>query len=154
MAQPVLGPTKATVHETGNPEREATALQEMVNAPLLPPVEGRAENLLFFHKEFIYVLPLPKISAEEQFPQFLGYKGCGLTERRNAWPLSPPLLLPTGRSLRFKDASLSHISPATPSQEPWIQEQVLMVVRTWFPELMLLTPALPWRILLRSDLFY
>lgn len=41
--------------ETCNTEVEDTALQEMVTAPLPPPVEGWVENLVF---PFVFVLPL------------------------------------------------------------------------------------------------
>lgn len=75
MTQSVSAPAKAAVPEMGNPEMEGIALQETVNAPLLTPVEDQAENLLFFHKEFIYVLP--------------GLQGVWVDcERRNALPLS------------------------------------------------------------------
>ncbi len=59
------------VPETGDPEPLDPALQEMVTAPLLPPEEGRVENLLF---PFCSVPPLtpgflvPKTSIKEQFP--------------------------------------------------------------------------------------
>ncbi len=48
---------------TGDPEREGTALREMVNAPLPPPEEGRVKNILF-----------TKISTIEQFFLSLGPK--------------------------------------------------------------------------------
>ncbi len=67
-AQPASAPAKhvkrqgqAAVPETGDPEPLDPALQEMVTAPLLPPEEGRVENLLF---PFCSV---PKTSIKEQF---------------------------------------------------------------------------------------
>lgn len=106
---------------------EWAALYETVNSPLLPPIEGREESLVFsqivsfkISEEFLFC---PKIWAK--LPQSLGYKRCGLTvSDAIPCPSLPPFLSPTGRSLRFVDATPSHTSPATPSREPWSQVSV------------------------------
>ncbi len=73
VSQPVQAPAKpgasasARGPETGDPEMEGTAHQEMVTAPLPPLEEGRVENILF---HFVFVAP--KTSIKEQFPQSLG----------------------------------------------------------------------------------
>ncbi len=62
--------------ETGDPEMEETARQEMVTPILPPPEEGRAENLLFrFCFPPLAQQPaVPKTSIKEQFPQSLCLK--------------------------------------------------------------------------------
>ncbi len=74
------------VPETGDPEPLDPALQEMVTAPLLPPEEGRVENLLF---PFCSVPPLTSSPHSR-----------------------PPLSSPVGSRVRSEDATPSPASPA------------------------------------------
>ncbi len=104
------------VPETGDPEPLDPALQEMVTAPLLPPEEGRVENLLF---PFCSVPPLtpgsvvPKTSIKEQFPFPPGPKRARMAVYETSSPHSrPPLSSPVGSRVRSEDATPSPASPA------------------------------------------
>ncbi len=103
------------VPETGDPEPLDPALQEMVTAPLLPPEEGRVENLLF---PFCSVPPLtgsvvPKTSIKEQFPFPPGPKRARMAVYETLSPHSrPPLSSPVGSRVRSEDATPSPASPA------------------------------------------
>ncbi len=104
------------VPETGDPEPLDPALQEMVTAPLLPPEEGRVENLLF---PFCSVPPLtpgsvvPKTSIKEQFPFPPGPKRARMAVYETSSPHPrPPLSSPVGSRVRSEDATPSPASPA------------------------------------------
>lgn len=88
---------------------ETTLSQKVVNVPLLPPEEGRAENILFC---FSFDL---KFSKKEQFPHSSNQTGC---EHTASSVLNHPLFSPQARSLHFKDMLLPRASPASPSYEP------------------------------------
>ncbi len=88
----------------------------MVTAPLLPPEEGRVENLLF---PFCSVPPLtpgsvvPKTSIKEQFPFPPGPKRARMAVYETSSPHSrPPLSSPVGSRVRSEDATPSPASPA------------------------------------------
>ena len=80
---------------------DQVALQEMAKAPLLPPVEGRAENLLF---PFLFVPPLthgsvvPTFSKKEQFLKPLGPKRARLAVDDAAMPCHSRAPLPSPAS--------------------------------------------------------
>ncbi len=114
----------------GDPESLDPALQEMVTAPLLPPEEGRVENLLF---PFCSVPPLalqpvvPKTSKKEQFPFSPGPKRARMAVHETQSPHSrPPLLSPMSSRVRSEDAMPS---PAPPAQ-PWSQVSVALRTQT------------------------
>ncbi len=68
------------------------ALREMVNAPLPPPEEGRAENLLFLFLPLASRSVVPKTSTKEQFPLSLGpQRGRGVVNESNLSYTHPPL---------------------------------------------------------------
>ncbi len=90
------------VPETGDPEPLDSALQEIVTAPLLPPEEGRVENLLF---PFCSVPPLTPGSIKEQFPFPPGPKRARMAVYETSSPHSrPPLSSPVGSRVRGRDA--------------------------------------------------
>ncbi len=98
-ALPVQAPFKP------GPGMGVSALREMVNAPLPPPEEGRAGNLLF-----IFSLPLasrsvvPKTSTKEQFPLSLGPQwGRGVVDESVLSHTHPPLS-PVSSCGRFERA--------------------------------------------------
>ncbi len=116
------------VPETGDPESLDPALQEMVTAPLLPPEEGRVENLLF---PFCSVPPLalqpvvPKTSKKRAVSFFSKRARMAVHETQS--PHSrPPLLSPVGSRVRSEDAKPS---PAPPAQ-PWSQVSVTLRTQT------------------------
>ncbi len=80
---------EASGPETDDPGMEMFALREMVNAPLPPPEEGRAENLLFPFLPLASRSVVPKTSTKEQFPLSLGpQRGRGVVNEsvaRGAW---------------------------------------------------------------------
>ncbi len=79
----------------------------MVTAPLLPPEEGRVENLLF---PFCSV---SKTSIKEQFPFPPGPKRARMAVYETSSPHSrPPLSSPVGSRVRSEDATPSPASPA------------------------------------------
>ncbi len=83
---------------------EMFALREMVNAPLPPPEEGRAENLLFPFLPLASRSVVPKTSAKEQFPLSLGpQRGRGVVNESNLSYTHPPLS-PVGSCGRFERA--------------------------------------------------
>ncbi len=80
------------------------ALREMVNAPLPPPEEGRAENLLFPFLPLASRSVVPKTSAKEQFPLSLGpQRGRGVVNESNLSYTHSPLS-PVGSCGRFERA--------------------------------------------------
>ncbi len=80
------------------------ALREMVNAPLPPPEEGRAENLLFSFLPLASRSVVPKTSTKEQFPLSLGpQRGRGVVNESNLSYTHPPLS-PVGSCGRFERA--------------------------------------------------
>ncbi len=90
--------------ETDDPGMEMFALREMVNAPLPPPEEGRAENLLFPFLQLASRSVVPKTSAKEQFPLSLGpQRGRGVVNESNLSYTHPPLS-PVGSCGRFERA--------------------------------------------------
>ncbi len=109
-APPVQAPAKpggkrrASGPETDDPGMEMFALREMVNAPLPPPEEGRAENLLFPFLPLASRSVVPKTSAKEQFPLSLGpQRGRGVVNESNLSYTHPPLS-PVGSCGRFERA--------------------------------------------------
>ncbi len=98
-ALPVQAPFKP------GPGMGVRALREMVNAPLPPPEEGRAGNLLF-----LFSLPLasrsvvPKTLTKEQFPLSLGPQwGRGVVDESVLSHTHPPLS-PVSSCRRFERA--------------------------------------------------
>ncbi len=90
--------------ETDDPGMEMFGLREMVNAPLPPPEEGRAENLLFPFLPLASRSVVPKTSAKEQFPLSLGpQRGRGVVNESNLSYTHPPLS-PVGSCGRFERA--------------------------------------------------
>ncbi len=80
------------------------ALREIVNAPLPPPEEGRAENLLFPFLPLASWSVIPKTSTKEQFPLYLGpQRGRGVVNESNLSYTHPPLS-PVGSCGRFERA--------------------------------------------------
>ncbi len=80
------------------------ALREMVNAPLPPPEEGRAENPLFIFPPLASRSVVPKTSTKEQFPLSLGpQRGWGVVNESNLSYTHPPLS-PVGSCGRFERA--------------------------------------------------
>ncbi len=95
---------EASGPETDDPGMEMFALREMVNAPLPPPEEGRAENLLFPFLPLASRSVVPKTSAKEQFPLSLGpQRGRGVVNESNLNYTHPPLS-PVGSCGRFERA--------------------------------------------------
>ncbi len=95
---------EASGPETDDPGMEMFALREMVNAPLPPPEEGRAENLLFPFLPLASRSVVPKTSAKEQFPLSLGpQRGRGVVNESNLSYTHPPLS-PVGSCGRFERA--------------------------------------------------
>ncbi len=110
--------------DVGNPEMLEFALsQEMARtAPLLPPVEGHEENLLF---HFVSVPPLvqgpavPTFSKKEQFPFPLGSQVHGTTVCDALLPHSRPRpILPVVKRVRFRDDIPPHAPLASPVWDP------------------------------------
>ncbi len=95
---------EASGPETDDPGMEMFALREMVNAPLPPPEEGRAENLLFPFLPLASRSVVPKTSTKEQFPLSLGpQRGRGVVNESNLSYTHPPLS-PVGSCGRFERA--------------------------------------------------
>ncbi len=95
---------EASGPETDDPGMEMFALREMVNAPLPPPEEGRAENLLFPFLPLASRSVVPKTSTKEQFPLSLGpQRGRGVVNESNLSCTHPPLS-PVGSCGRFERA--------------------------------------------------
>ncbi len=95
---------EASGPETDDPGMEMFALREMVNAPLPPPEEGRAENLLFLFLPLASRSVVPKTSTKEQFPLSLGpQRGRGVVNESNLSYTHPPLS-PVGSCGRFERA--------------------------------------------------
>ncbi len=95
---------EASGPETDDPGMEMFALLEMVNAPLPPPEEGRAENLLFPFLPLASRSVVPKTSTKEQFPLSLGpQRGRGVVNESNLSYTHPPLS-PVGSCGRFERA--------------------------------------------------
>ncbi len=93
---------EASGPETDDPGMEMFALREMVNAPLPPPEEGRAENLLFPFLPLASRSVVPKTSTKEQFPLSLGpQRGRGVVNESNLSYTHPPLS-PVGSCGRFE----------------------------------------------------
>ncbi len=68
------------------------ALREMMNAPLPPPEEGRAENPLFLFLPLASRSVVPKTSTKEQFPLSLGpHRGRGVVNESILSHTHPPL---------------------------------------------------------------
>ncbi len=91
-------------------------------APLLPPVEGREENLLF---SFVSVPPLvqgpavPTFSKKEQFPFPPGSQVHGTTVCDALPPHSRPRpILPVAKRVRFGDDIPPHAPLASPVRDP------------------------------------
>ncbi len=95
---------EASGPETDDPGMEMFALREMVNAPLPPPEEGQAENLLFPFLPLASRSVVPKTSTKEQFPLSLGpQRGQGVVNESNMSYTHPPLS-PVGSCGRFERA--------------------------------------------------
>ncbi len=110
--------------DAGNPEMLEFALSQETarTAPLLPPVEGREENLLF---RFVSVPPLvqgpavPTFSKKEQFPFPPGSQVHGTTACDALPPHSRPRpILPVAKRVRFGDDIPPHAPLASPVRDP------------------------------------
>ncbi len=110
--------------DAGNPEMLEFALSQETarTAPLLPPVEGREENLLF---RFVSVPPLvqgpavPTFSKKEQFPFPPGSQVHGTTVCDALPPYSRPRpILPVAKRVRFGDDIPPHAPLASPVRDP------------------------------------
>ncbi len=110
--------------DAGNPEMLEFALSQDTarTAPLLPPVEGREENLLF---RFVSVPPLvqgpavPTFSKKEQFPFSPGSQVHGTTVCDALPPHSRPRpILPVAKRVRFGDDIPPHAPLASPVRDP------------------------------------
>ncbi len=110
--------------DAGNPEMLEFALSQETarTAPLLPPVEGREENLLF---RFVSVPPLvqgpavPTFSKKEQFPFPPGSQVHGTTVYDALPPHSRPRpILPVAKRVRFGDDIPPHAPLASPVRDP------------------------------------
>ncbi len=110
--------------DAGNPEMLEFALSQETarTAPLLPPVEGREENLLF---RFVSVPPLvqgpavPTFSKKEQFPFPPGSQVHGMTVCDALPPHSRPRpILPVAKRVRFGDDIPPHAPLASPVRDP------------------------------------
>ncbi len=110
--------------DAGNPEMLEFALSQETarTAPLLPPVEGREENLLF---RFVSIPPLvqgpavPTFSKKEQFPFPPGSQVHGTTVCDALPPHSRPRpILPVAKRVRFGDDIPPHAPLASPVRDP------------------------------------
>ncbi len=111
--------------DAGNPEMLEFALSQETarTAPLLPPVEGRKENLLF---HFVSVLPplvqgpaVPTFSKKDQFPFPPGFQVHGTTVCDALPPHSRPRpILPVAKRVRFGDDMPPHAPLASPVRDP------------------------------------
>ncbi len=110
--------------DAGNPEMLEFALSQETarTMPLLPPVEGREENLLF---RFVSVPPLvqgpavPTFSKKEQFPFPPGSQVHGTTVCDALPPHSRPRpILPVAKRVRFGDNIPPHAPLASPVRDP------------------------------------
>ncbi len=110
--------------DAGNPEMLEFALSQETarTAPLLPPVEGREENLLFC---FVSVPPLvqgpavPTFSKKEQFPFPPGSQVHETTVCDALPPHSRPRpILPVAKRVRFGDDIPPHAPLASPVRDP------------------------------------
>ncbi len=110
--------------DAGNPEMLEFALSQETarTAPLLPPVEGREENILF---RFVSVPPLvqgpavPTFSKKEQFPFPPGSQVHGTTVCDALPPHSCPRpILPVAKRVRFGDDIPPHAPLASPVRDP------------------------------------
>ncbi len=121
--------------DAGNPEMLEFALSQETTrtASLLPPVEGRVENLMF---PFISVPPLaqgsaaPTYSKKEQFPFPPGFQVHGSTVCDALPPHSRPRpILPAAKRVRFGDAVPPHAPLASPLWDPgssaWMPQNAL-----------------------------
>ncbi len=101
---------EASGPETDDPGMEMFALREMVNAPLPPPEEGRAENLLFLFLPLASRSVVPKTSTKEQFPLSLGFPqgtgGCELVKLE----LHSPSSLASVQLWAVREGGQSHYS--------------------------------------------
>ncbi len=116
--------SRRSVPDAGNPEMLEFALSQETarTAPLLPPVEGREENLLF---RFVSVPPLvqgpavPTFSKKEQFPFPPGSQVHGTTVCDALPPHSRPRpILPVAKRVRFGDDIPPHAPLASPVRDP------------------------------------
>ncbi len=110
--------------DAGNPEMLEFALSQETarTAPLLPPVEGREENLLF---RFVSVPPLvqgpavPTFSKKEQIYFPPGSQVHGTTVCDALPPHSRPRpILPVAKRVRFGDDIPPHAPLASPVRDP------------------------------------
>ncbi len=110
--------------DAGNPEMLEFALSQETarTAPLIPPVEGREENLLF---RFVSVPPLvqgpavPTFSKKEQFPFPPGSQVHGTTVCDALPPHSRPRpISPVAKRVRFGDDIPPHAPLASPVRDP------------------------------------
>ncbi len=110
--------------DAGNPEMLEFALSQETarTAPLLPPVEGREENLLF---RFVSVPPLvqgpavPTFSKKEQISFPPGSQVHGTTVCDALPPHSRPRpILPVAKRVRFGDDIPPHAPLASPVRDP------------------------------------
>ncbi len=102
--------------DAGNPEMLEVALSQETarTAPLLSPVEGREENLLF---RFVSVRPT--FSKKEQFPFPPGSQVHGTTVCDALPPYSRPRpILPVAKRVRFGDDIPPHAPLASPVRDP------------------------------------
>ncbi len=101
---------EASGPETDDPGMEMSALREMVNSPLPPPQEGRAENLLFLFLPLASRSVVPKTSTKEQFPLSLGPQrrrgGC----ERVKLELHSPFSLASGQLWAVREGGQSQYS--------------------------------------------
>ncbi len=100
--------------ETDDPEMGMIALREMVNAPLPPPEEGRAENPMFlFFPPLASRSVVPKTSTKEQFPLSLGpHRGRGVVNESILSHTQPPLS-PVSSCRAVREGDQSHYSAGT-----------------------------------------
>ncbi len=102
--------------DVGNPEMLEFALSQETarTAPLLPPVEGREENLLFH-----FVSVPPTFSKKEQFPFPPGSRVHGMTVCDALLPQSSPRpILPVAKRVRFGEDIPPHTPLASPVWDP------------------------------------
>ncbi len=104
--------------DAGNPEMLELALSQETarTAPLLPPVEGREENLLVL---FLFRPAVPTFSKKEQFPFPPGSQVHGTTVCDALPPHSRPRpILPVAKRVRFGDDIPPHAPLASPVRDP------------------------------------
>ncbi len=122
--RPVRRASRRRAAPRSNPEMLEFALSQETarTAPLLPPVEGREENLLF---RFVSVPPLvqgpavPTFSKKEQFPFPPGSQVHGTTVCDALPPHSRPRpILSVAKRVRFGDDIPPHAPLASPVRDP------------------------------------